>query len=354
MFNIMSGAQVCLVSKGAQDAYIINNDSSSSFFKSKFTRYTNFSQAPKLLDFMGAIQNSGSSKVVILSIGDLINQVWMEGTNLVPNLTGTTFSLYIGGGLIDSQTFDFMADVWQIYMAETFSKCQSVNNMVSQSNENFFPLHFFFCDNEMFLPLVAIHYHQVEIRINWGPSIENVSNLKVFGNYVYLDTREREEMVNKSIDIMVTQVQAVKGKAPGVDLSYFNHPVKSIYFGYPQSGGQTDTWTFDGASILCNGTYLLEDMSPSYFHTVQGYYNTKYGIINFDAKINSPLYTQYYTYNFCLDATSYKPTGTCNFSRLDNVKLQVNGATHSDITVYAVNYNILRIKKGMAGILFGD
>jgi hypothetical protein len=355
----MSGALVSLVAKGVQDVYLINNDSESSFFKSKYTRYTNFAQAPKQIDFTGVIQNNGSTSIFIRSLGDLINQVWLEGTDIVGNLTGTTFQLYIGGQLIDSQTFDFMADAWQIYMAESYSKCVTINNNISQSDINFFPLHFFFCDNEMFLPILALQYHQVEIRINWGSTIQTVPNLVAYGNYIFLDTKEREAFVKKQLDFLITQVQTISGSINSIDLSLLNHPVKSIYFGYPQTSNPANYWTFTGASILLNSNYLLENMTPTYFHTVQGYYNTKYGNINFNNTQNSPVYTQYYTYNFCLDATSYKPTGTCNFSRLDKGKLQITGGLSvpsglTTLTLYAVNYNVLRIKEGVAGILFSN
>jgi hypothetical protein len=142
----MSGALVSLVSKGVQDVYLTNNDGEFSLFKIKYTRHTNFSQVSKRLDFLGQIQNNNSSSVFIRSIGDLLNAMWLEGTDIVKYLSGTTFDFYMGGKLIDSQTFDFMADVWQVYMAETYSKCQTINNNVSQSDTNFFPLHFFFCD----------------------------------------------------------------------------------------------------------------------------------------------------------------------------------------------------------------
>ena len=124
-------------------------------------------------------------------------------------------------------------------------------------------------------------------------------------------------------------------------------------------GTPGEFWTFDEASMFLNGTQLFENMSPSYFHTIQGYYNTQYGIINFNTVNNTPRFTQYYMYNFCVNTTSYKPTGTCNFSCLDNAKLTlknptfVNQSTQSIIT-YAVNYNILKIKDGLSGILFSN
>jgi hypothetical protein len=67
-------------------------------------------------------------------------------------------------------------------------------------------------------------------------------------------------------------------------------------------------------------------------------------------------------FNFCLSATSYKPTGTCNFSRIDNGKLTLTnvvskyGGTVQKQTgsLFAVNYNILKVQNGLGGILFGN
>jgi hypothetical protein len=73
------------------------------------------------------------------------------------------------------------------------------------------------------------------------------------------------------------------------------------------------------------------------------------------------MYTRYFAYHFGLNVSEYNPSGTCNFSRLDNAKLIIRGAEkgsfrgdQKDIYVYAVNYNVLRIKDGLAGILFGN
>ena len=73
------------------------------------------------------------------------------------------------------------------------------------------------------------------------------------------------------------------------------------------------------------------------------------------------MYTRYFAYHFGLNASDYNPSGSCNFSRLDNAKLILRGvekgnlrADQNDIYVFAVNYNVLRIKDGLAGILFGN
>ena len=359
----MSGALIELVAKGLQDAYITSEEGAS-FFKVKYSRHTNFAQAPKKIADVVGVSNTTTS-VKVPSLGDLINHVWLESDNITDYLSGTTFDLFIGGQKIDSQTYDFMAEIWQVYMAETSTKSQTINNTISQSNKNFFPLHFFFCDCGMFLPLLAIQYHEVEIQIHWGSTPP--TNVKVYGNYVYLDTAERGTMVNKSLELMITQVQRMEfdNSVGHVDLDigvFLNHPIKSLYFGYEAENPliNRDYLTFTGADLQLNGTYVFEDMSPTYFHTVQSYYNCPFGLTNLDNIYTCPVYTRYYTYNFCLDASSYKPTGTCNFSRIDNAKLTIHGLSKaserlsSTLKVYAVGYNILKIERGLAGILFGN
>jgi Large eukaryotic DNA virus major capsid protein len=62
-------------------------------------------------------------------------------------------------------------------------------------------------------------------------------------------------------------------------------------------------------------------------------------------------------YSFALKPEEHQPSGTCNFSRIDNATLQlvlsanaVGGTNTAKVRVYATNYNVLRIMSGMAGI----
>jgi hypothetical protein len=76
-------------------------------------------------------------------------------------------------------------------------------------------------------------------------------------------------------------------------------------------------------------------------------------------------------YSFALRAEDHQPTGTCNFSRIDNATLQVdcgmNNATRSDyvtkfigtnsnsvVNIYTQNYNVLRVMSGMAGTAYSN
>jgi len=59
-------------------------------------------------------------------------------------------------------------------------------------------------------------------------------------------------------------------------------------------------------------------------------------------------------YSFALKPEEHQPSGTCNFSRIDNAKLDFEVAPGDDGIVYAVNYNVLRIMSGMGGLAYSN
>jgi hypothetical protein len=61
-------------------------------------------------------------------------------------------------------------------------------------------------------------------------------------------------------------------------------------------------------------------------------------------------------YSFALKPEEHQPSGTCNFSRIDNAKLDFSGGTPptSSENIYAVNYNVLRIMSGMGGLAYSN
>ena len=58
-------------------------------------------------------------------------------------------------------------------------------------------------------------------------------------------------------------------------------------------------------------------------------------------------------YSFALKPEEHQPSGTCNFSRIDNAQLKVTGADGGG-RIYAVNYNVLRIMSGMGGLAYSN
>ena len=75
-------------------------------------------------------------------------------------------------------------------------------------------------------------------------------------------------------------------------------------------------------------------------------------------------------YSFALKPEEHQPSGTCNFSRIDNAKLSFSAALATDtvaaaaddgtdvsnqtVNIYAVNYNVLRIMSGMGGLAYSN
>ena len=62
-----------------------------------------------------------------------------------------------------------------------------------------------------------------------------------------------------------------------------------------------------------------------------------------------------YVYPFSLKPESIQPSGSCNFSRFDNKELEIEFSDNipdSELKIFAINYNILRITKGLGGLAY--
>ena len=62
-------------------------------------------------------------------------------------------------------------------------------------------------------------------------------------------------------------------------------------------------------------------------------------------------------YSFALEPEEHQPSGTCNFSRIDNAQLLIRGEgvlASGPKFIYAINYNVLRIMSGMGGLAYSN
>ena len=104
------------------------------------------------------------------------------------------------------------------------------------------------------------------------------------------------------------------------------------------------------AKLQLNGQDRFTEREGSYFDVVQPYqHHTRAP----DTGIN--------VYSFALRPEEHQPSGSCNFSRIDNAVLQlvlssptVSGTATAKVRVYAVNYNVLRVMSGMAGVAYSN
>jgi hypothetical protein len=204
------------------------------------------------------------------------------------------------------------------------------------------------------LPLVSLQYHDVEIRVKCRDGFTPNSTPKVYGNYIYLDTDERQYFTDTEHELLITQTQhqLASNTDTDIDLSYFNHPVKSLHLVSGEASGSNwaDEYNFSTSSLYINGTALFENTSNVYHHDVV----PEMHCTDLPDNVLDDLPT--FSWPFCLTMSKMQPTGSLNFSRIDNAKLVLNNPTGGNQLhrVYAVNYNILRIKNGMAGVAFGN
>ena len=104
------------------------------------------------------------------------------------------------------------------------------------------------------------------------------------------------------------------------------------------------------AKLQLNGQDRFSEREGTYFDQVQPYqHHTRAP----DTGIN--------VYSFALRPEEHQPSGSCNFSRIDNATLQlvlsnatVMGTSTAKVRVYATNYNVLRVMSGMGGLAYSN
>ena len=365
----MSAALIDLVSKGAQDVFI-TGEPQVSFFRQNYKRHTNFSMKPERMDYIGSFGASNEITVPIRSKGDLLSYIWIEDTlisNIATNTDGlfsadasnpTTFQLWIGGQKVSELDSLFIQGAYNPLLRDNSAKasCTVTTNVAKENHgQNHFMIPFFFGEDwTKALPLVALQYHEVELRIKCRDGYTPQGTPKIYGNYIYVDTDERKYFTETEHEILFTQTQYQPATSTDteMDLSYFNHPVKSIHLISGAAAGQKwyDEYTFGTSSLYINGTALFENSSNVYHHNIV----PQMHCTDLPDDVLDDLPT--YSWPFCLSMSKAQPSGTLNFSRIDNAKLLVNNVSGGNNLhrVYAVNFNILRIKNGMAGVAFGN
>jgi hypothetical protein len=152
-----------------------------------------------------------------------------------------------------------------------------------------------------------------------------------------------------------------------------NNPAAAHYLATPQFAGQPavaagganrvfvpvsyelGTNPVKTAKLQLNGHDRMDDRDGRYFNLVQPYQHHE----------NVPS-VGINVYSFALKPEEHQPSGTCNFSRIDNASLFVNlsdktvknpytNVTRSaNVRIYAVNYNVLRIMSGMGGLAYSN
>jgi hypothetical protein len=344
----MSAGVVQLIAIGAQDEHIIGTPEIS-FFSSTFKRHSNFSQSVEKQTIQGAVKGNAMSSVKFERTGDLLGYVYLTLDDNTQSLDVQRWDrviekaeLLIGGHVIDTQDSIFTEKIAIDTFAQNVSKSANGTHPGVSARSYFYPFRFFFCEGpQCALPIVALHYHNVELRIHWGPDAGNY-NVEMFANYYYLDNEERGNLVSRNHSMLITQVQKNIPSGELVQDLTFNHPVKYLASSDTTTEGAL-TSTRNKVKLNINGLDIGNyKWGKPHYIDVMNYYHTNF--------VTSP---DFFLYCFCLSTSSLQPTGTLNFSRLDSAKIMSENMLIND-PIYAVNYNILRIENGMAGLVYAN
>jgi hypothetical protein len=402
----MAGGLMQLVAYGAQDVYLTGNPKVT-FFQAVYKKHTNFAMENIEQTLNGTPGASGRVSVTVARNGDLVGEMYLEATvgTLTDDVRKPYFAeslvkdieLSIGGQRIDKHYQRW----WRLWSELCLDDAKKVNwaKMTSAPNSAtgdkvYLPLIFFFNRNPgLYLPLIALQYHEVRLDIDLSASYDTaeVSSLKVWANYVYLDTEERRRFAQKGHEYLIEQVQhtgndTVSGASQKqVRLSY-NHPVKELVWCYSNPAVSANVWNvsnvstlsldFAGSNVLPHhaGAAFLVDVASTATEDVAGTLSSFKLVLNGQDRFKEqggkyfnqvqpychhsgvPI-TGVYSYSFALKPEEHQPTGTCNFSRIDNAQVAVTQRTNTlNLTqeMFAVNYNVLRIQSGMGGLAFSN
>jgi hypothetical protein len=189
-------------------------------------------------------------------------------------------------------------------------------------------------------------------------------------DYIFLDTDERRRFAQLSHEYLIEQLQftgtdTIDASSSGAMKSVrmtFNHPCKElIWFVQPEGTGvywnnfsasiNNDYKTYGKnpvtmAKIQLNGNDRFAEREGTYFSTVQPYQHHECTPGIYTPGIN--------VYSFALKPEEHQPSGTLNMSRIDTAVLSMSSTSKGTVSVYAVNYNVLRILSGMGGLAYSN
>ena len=420
----MAGGLMQLVAYGAQDVYLTGNPKVT-FFQAVYKRHTNFAMENIEQTVNGTAADSGRVSVTIARNGDLVGDMYVELQSAAANTSTAdgddacwvaeraiaSAELSIGGQRVDKHYQRWWRLYSELYLDEAKKANWAKMTTAKTGNTVYLPLIFFFNRNPgLYLPLIALQYHEVRIDFDLTSTFEsylNKSVFKVYANYVYLDTEERRRFAQKGHEYLIEQVQhtgsdtVTAGSTSNKRLSY-NHPVKELVwcFNDPAAANvATSLWNFTSepaaADIVLECDARAGTASNCYVPIGQAggvpLYNADASTSDFDEERVGPMtdfklvlngqdrfkaqkgkyfnqvqaynhhsgcpYPGVYSYSFALKPEEHQPTGSCNFSRIDTAQVAVTipaAAASTTMHMFAVNYNVLRIQSGMGGLAFSN
>jgi hypothetical protein len=399
------GGLTQLVAVGAPDVFL-TGDPQRSLWKRNSVRRTNF--AIESIENTFDLRFGEPTYVTVKRSGDLVKNCVLE----ISMKRSSTESFYPAEQFIKSvtvviggQEIENIVDFpnWSRVHDELFNdtEIRAANYRMQNFRDDDPPgaIRTFYVDLPLFfsqnlstaLPMIALQYHEIQLKFIFNepyniPGLDSVyiPQVRFYADYVFLDRLEREYFVSKPHEYVIEQLQTVTlpvkisdSIQTGIYDLPFNLPVRYIVWFYNSNlHGQytTSNYQFESneafapmysAIMRCNGVDRFTERPGGYFNLVQT-----------TQAVGQAPSAGIYMYSFGVQANEQDSAGTLNFSRLDMVTLSITskaatatsisnimdmsttldtGLTKfNDVTVFARNFNILRIMSGQGGILFAN
>ena len=302
--------------------------------------------------------------------------------------------LLIGGQPIERLTGEYIYMHQQLYntsddIDQTIYFLTGHGNILSyDSGTNytyFLELPFYFYRNSsLAIPTCALTKQVVEVRIKLrplselifgGPLGDEIASIPKFSmdtEFIYVSPDESNFMKSRPLDYLITQVQMSKFKMKAGDTTKsvmlnFKHPVKELFFVSQsdvsfQNNYPNEYNTITNAELRFNNEVVFNQNTKflAYEQPLKHHINSPYsGILAPGGQFGNTKFgpAKFGMYSFSLKPEVYYPTGQVNMSRISHKLLKITidpkfVASDSDTRVYAVNYNVLRINSGLAGLKF--
>tara|TARA_B100000963_G_scaffold223353_1_gene194733 strand:+ start:27 stop:1163 length:1137 start_codon:yes stop_codon:yes gene_type:complete len=297
--------------------------------------------------------------------------IWQNLTEVNP--TGASGSVGTAGGTEPSSGATLSQLMAYNHQGATLDDGNAATKALNAApGKAFVPLQFYFCRNPgLALPLIALQYHEVKISLTFASltnltangatdaTVSSLSSAKLWVDYIYLDTDERRRFAQQSHEYLIEQLQFQQTTGASAELN-FNHPVKELIWCTQPAATPTATagpstpvalTTGNNFQIKLNGHDRFAARDRNYFTRAQVHqHHSGYGGVTVADSIA--------VYSFALRPEEHQPSGSCNFSRIDNARLVQSAGVASlsatNLNVYAVNYNVLRIMSGMGGLAYSN
>lgn len=325
-------------------------------------------------------------------------------TNSIGHAMIEKYGFHVGSKELDSRTGEWLE--WWTEFAQTSEKKSGYWEMIgkrepanftpkllSDSMELIIPLDFFFTGNTTnAFPICAIGDDNISVEINWrvfnecwistdgsSPSFVPPFKASLLVDYIYLDQFEHRKFQTENHLYLIEQVHqncpvhfSQNTREAMVDLNY-GQPTKSVYWAiqrsdvlqksltkdseftygndlfnyscYKSRQKNTIKDTFNEGSLLLDGQDRTGVFSAKYYRLLQSYdYHTK-----------TPS-NYIYMYSFAISPEDHQPSGTCNFSMFNKIKLKLKMSktypTDFIVKSYSLAYNWLIIKNKKVCLAF--